>query len=258
MPEAFLPEQTTFAARDVAMALSQGPEGQSLLEAWRAERRVPANIRDAFLEEVATRVRAGADVRRAIRKSIRDDHLMRVGVPDGTLPNSLSNVSSAYGLLRDAERAGRLPTGLSVADAEPFHELVRRSPVAAASVVPQVLREGQPLVWWTNSRELEGLEPNEIRNRLGLSGDRYAPCAYLIEAELKRADVSPCAVPTVLDAGDNPAFRPVGPNENAGRTAPLDGGNDGLPEWVSKPVSTQRATWRARGHVDRRVEESPR
>jgi hypothetical protein len=250
--ETFLPAQESFDSKVVENALASTETGRRIRDAWLREKSVPKEVRDQFLQALAQRIRDGEEVVHAIDASIEDGHRMlrkvRVKAP------SLSNVCTAYHLLRAAERDGRLPPEMSTADEAVFHELLRKSATAVRSLLPGVIRKGRPVVWWTDSSQLDGRSASEIRNDLALEGDAYSPCHYLVEARLPADAAGDCAVPTVLDAGNHPAFWPSDPAAPAGVTRLLDGRRPGLSEWVGHPAPADKAEWIARGHVSARLE----
>jgi len=123
--------------------------------------------------------------------------------------------------------------------------------VTARSYLPRMLRASRPLVWWADLRDVpRKTRADELVDRLGLDGAHYDPCTWLIEVRVARQDALPCAVPTVLDACGDHRFRPQPASELAGRTVPLSELSSGLPEWVGRPISTERVVVAARGHVE--------
>lgn len=252
--EPFLPPTWPLFLDGFCSDLQEDPDGGHVLVSWAEERCVRANVRDDFfarLSDIWQREnRPGS--RECIDEAIEPEHQMqrRLGDP-GALPQRLSNVSSANRLMRDALREGKLRNA-SMAESAEFHDLVARNPLVARSYLPSRLRDRQrptDLVWWTDSDEISEGDANNLRDRLALRGVAYAPCVWLIEIELLRDHVGPCAIPTVLDAaGSNPTFRPQPPESTFGRTVPPSGVS-GVREWIGRPVRTDRAQVRARGHI---------
>jgi len=251
----FLPEQQRLVLQNFLQALCEDPAGSAIVDAWKLERSVPEAVRNDFLNAIEESWDGTPeDAMAVISRVITSEHQLLRTVEETSLPDSLANISNARHLLKAREEEGQPDAAtFSVQDAAEFHALVEKNPRLAKYFLPSCLRnrgKNTDLVWWTNEHELSAeLSAADLRDRLALHGQAYVDCNWLIEVDVPRADASPCAVPTVLDAGIHSRFRPGEQDADRGQTVPLSGDEAGLPEWVGRPPSTANAQCKARGHL---------
>ena len=82
--------------------------------------------------------------------------------------------------------------------------------------------------------DLEKINADELRDKLGLGFSSYSPGNYLIGISIKNEENSKCFnIPTIIDAGGfNPYFRPSAKGSKYGKTINLKTGYEAYPELV--------------------------
>lgn len=112
------------------------------------------------------------------------------------------------------------------------------------------IRGQYPFVWATFAENVNetlgrGEGADKIRDVLGLDNESYKKESYLIGLFYNRSAVESNFTndkgyhfPTVIEGGDNPAFKPAPDGETAGLTMNLQDGSKGFHEVVHPPIET--------------------
>lgn len=241
-PVPFLDAQTCSLLSEFFEDLVQHEGGGDIRESWSLENAVPRHERDRFCDAVAAFHASGCDVAVTVERSVRPELQMLRPVERSELPERLENYCTARRLLRDIFAKGAPPPGLSEADEGTFRRMVEQQPDRVAATLPPKFREtgrSTALVWWTDHGRTTGLGATDIRDHLALEGAAYRDGEYLLRVEIPCTDAGEIAVPTVIDAGWHPRFRPQPPGQTRGLSRPISGeAASALPEWVGRPPVT--------------------
>jgi hypothetical protein len=228
-----------------------------ILENFEIEPRLSINIRNDFVKCLVGEFNGNCqDALQAIQRSQEKSILLMLNGPKiGTLPNELCLVRPAKALI--AHNIGEPPIDQIQGNIfqNPRGKLAEElliDNIKEGYIGPRHLQgtiRGQyPFVWATfaeNVNEIlsRGESADKIRDMLGLDNKSCEKGSYLVGLFYKRSSVESNFTndkgyhfPTVIEGGDNPAFRPAPDGETTGLTMNLQDGGKGFPEAVHPPI----------------------
>ena len=213
---------------------------QLVAQNFEKEHRVPTDIRDHFLEDIDSLLDSEDDVLKAVNSAIEEDMLLKATeIDDADVPDMLSRIVPAQDIIK-YHATNR--------DQSPAEEEALIEDIQSGDMLPQELtgelRGKHEMVWCTFAEAIDdewqrSKSPDRIRDMLGLWDDKFYISAYIVEFRYKKPG-GVLRFPTVIEAGDNPAFRPSPPVEKTGLTRHIQTLNPGFPEAVHKPIPANK------------------
>ncbi len=215
-------------------------EYQLVAQNFEKEHRIPADIRDRFLEDIDSLLDSGVDVLEAVKSAIKEDMLLKAAeIDDADVPDMLSRIVP----LQDIKKH-HLSCGRDQSPAEEYLDEELIEDIQSGDISPRKLQcklQGKrEIVWCTFAEAIDdewqkSKSPDQIRDMLGLWDEKFHSSAYIVEFRYKKPGGA-LRFPTVIEAGSNPAFSPSSSGEKTGLTRHTQTLEPGFPEAVHKPI----------------------
>jgi hypothetical protein len=216
------------------------PGGNRIVKNMKEDPHVPEDIWIEFLKNLVRSMKEGDRGGDAVRKAITDDMLLKgPRVKKDNLPESLSKLIKVRSLLKYLK--DNIPIFRDFRDQEKICKRINDGTITIQKSFKSVkLQEEKPVVWATFTEEVENLmiindNINDLCDSLGYLD--FNKCDFIVELRYESNKVRNPRIPTIIEAGLNPAFHPCAEGDGYGYTWDLKSRDWGLPEIVHEPIS---------------------
>lgn len=212
-------------------AMEATSEGMQIVTNLKDEENVPHDVGAAFFEAIADSFDLGEDPDAEMNATLVSMPTSERSGPGRSLGLQLLTRFAPLARLTDTPSLRRAGVSEQMLLADPsLVDKIRELPLGHP-------RNPRNIVWAATedpvSADIDGgFGLSETLNKLGIPKAREQD---MYQAVYSANDLSEdCHVPTVLDAGANPCFRPAEKDAPSGMTHPCQGGGAGYPEYVHR------------------------
>lgn len=224
---------------------SSSDEGKIIAHNWKSDHRIVSTA-GKFISNLMKNWTPGESPKDVIETSITEDCLFNndnVTTCQGELLSHVESLDSFEKFHLNSQ--GAFTDGLKESEIEEIIEDI------SISELGNEVKNRREIVWCTETEKIEGCESGDkLRNVLGLTKigsladtgpiDQQYKKNRLVELQYLRGDIEQSYIPTVMEAGYSPAFKPSEEGSKSGITVDLQTGEEGVSEYVHKPISANK------------------